>query len=87
MHARMKKIQSNNDGNRVATTYLPLKLYRDFSQRTRVANTTIRGPIWPNFELIIDIIAVLATCKKEEDPIRNEGARVVTTLCIDFSDA
>ena len=26
-------------------------------------------------------------CKNEEDPIKNEGARVVTTLFIDFSDA
>ena len=30
---------------------------------------------------------VLVTCKNKEDPIKNEGARVVTTLSIDFSDA
>ena len=30
---------------------------------------------------------VLVTCKNEEDPIRNEGARVFTTLYINFSDA
>ena len=30
---------------------------------------------------------VLVTCKNEEDPIKNEGARVVTILSIDFSDA
>ena len=29
----------------------------------------------------------LVACKNEEDPIKNEGARVVTTLLIDFSDA
>ena len=29
----------------------------------------------------------LDACKNKEDPIRNEGARVVTTLFIDFSDA
>ena len=29
----------------------------------------------------------LIICKNEEDPIKNEGARVVTTLFIDFSDA
>ena len=28
----------------------------------------------------------LASCKNEEDLIKNEGARVVTTLFIDFSD-
>ena len=30
---------------------------------------------------------VLVTGKNEDDPIKNEGARVVTTLSIDFSDA
>ena len=29
----------------------------------------------------------LLTCKNEEHPIKNEGARVFTTLYIDFSDA
>ena len=32
-------------------------------------------------------MVVLVTCKNEEDPIKSEGARVVTTLYIDFSDA
>ena len=32
-------------------------------------------------------MGVLVVCKNEEDPIKNEGARVVTTLFIDFSDA
>ena len=30
---------------------------------------------------------VLVTCKYEEDPIKNEGARVFTILYIKFSDA
>ena len=30
---------------------------------------------------------VLVTCKDEADPITNKGARVVTTLFTDFSDA
>ena len=29
----------------------------------------------------------LVACKNEEDPIKNEGVRVVTTLFINFSDA
>ena len=29
---------------------------------------------------------VLLTCKYEEDPIKNEDARVVTTLYINISD-
>ena len=32
-------------------------------------------------------MVVLLTCKNEEDPIKNESARVVTTLYFKFSDA
>ena len=32
-------------------------------------------------------MVVLHTCKNEEDPIKNEGARVLTTLYSDFSGA
>ena len=32
-------------------------------------------------------MGVFVACKNEEDSIKNEGARVVTTLFIDFSDA
>ena len=31
-------------------------------------------------------MAVLVTCKNEEDPIKNEGARVATRLYVDFID-
>ena len=31
-------------------------------------------------------MVALVTCKNKEDPIKNEGASVVTTLSIDFSD-
>ena len=37
-------------------------------------------------KLIQDFIVVLVTCKNKEDPIKIEGARVFTTLYIDFSD-
>ena len=30
-------------------------------------------------QLIQAVMVVLVTCKNEEDPIKNEGARVVTT--------
>ena len=29
-------------------------------------------------------MVAIVTCKNEEDPIKNEGARVVTTLFINF---
>ena len=32
-------------------------------------------------------MGLLVACKNEEDPIKNEGAKVVTTLFINFSDA
>ena len=32
-------------------------------------------------------MGLLVACKNEEDPIKNEGARMLTTLFINFSDA
>ena len=32
-------------------------------------------------------MGLLVACKNEEDPIKNEGARVVTTFFINFLDA
>ena len=69
-----------NEGARVFTRFLPLKVYGDFSRRSRAANSAVLGPIWPNFELVRDVIDVLVTSKYEEDTIKNEGARVVTTF-------
>ena len=40
-----------------------------FSRRSRAANSAVSGLIWPNFELIRDLI-VHVTCKNEEDPIK-----------------
>ena len=37
--------------------------------------------------LMVQYQAFLVIYKNEEDPIKNEGAIVFTTLCIDFSDA
>ena len=50
------------------------------------ANSAVLGPILLNIELIRDIINVLVTCQYEEDPIKTRGARVFTTLYINFSD-
>ena len=69
-----------NEGARVFTTFLPLKVYWYVSRRSRAANSAVLGPIWPIFELVRDVMDVFVTCKYEEDPIKNEGARVVITL-------
>ena len=55
-----------------------------FSRRSRAANAVVHRPIWSNFELVQDLMVVLLTCKNEEDPIKNRGARVFTTLYINF---
>ena len=79
--------QIKNEGARVFTRLLPLNVYGNFSRCSRAANSAVLGPIWPNFELVRDVIDGLVTCQYEEDPIKNRGARVFTTLYIKFSDA
>ena len=76
-----------NEDARVFTRFLPFKVYGDFSRRSREANSAVLGPIWPNFELVRDVMHVLITWQYEEDPIKHRGARVFTTLYINFSDA
>ena len=44
--------------------------------------TVVSGRIWLKFELIQAYMHVLVSCKNEEDPIKNEGARVFTTFLI-----
>ena len=62
-----------NEGARVLT-----RLYVLFFRHSRAANSDVSGGILPKFELIQAVIVVLVTCKNEEDPIKNEGARVLT---------
>ena len=57
-----------------------------FFKCSRAANSAVRGRILRNFELVRDIMVVLHTCKNEEDPIKNEDARVLTRLYVVFSD-
>ena len=46
----------------------------------QVAHETLDKPIR-------DVMGFVVACKNEDDPIKNEGARVVATLFIDFPDA
>ena len=63
-----------NEGARVLTIFSPIiSLWG-----SRAVNSAVLGPIWPNLELVRDIMTVLVTCKNE---------KVLTTLNIDFSDA
>ena len=78
--------QIKKEGARVFTRFLPLYVYGDFSRRSRATKSAVLGLIWPNFELVRDVMDVLITCQYEEDPIKNRGARVFT-LYKKISDA
>ena len=70
--SKMKELECSQDFSHY--------VYGDFSRRSRAANSAVLGPILPNFKLVRDVMYVLVTCKYEEDPIKNEGARVFTTF-------
>ena len=42
--------------------------------------STLQSVMEPKFKLIQAVMVVLVTCKTEEDPFKNEDARVVTTF-------
>ena len=77
---KLKALESSQDFSH----YKPMKI---FFKRTRAGNSKVPGWILPNFEPIRNIMGVLVACKNEEDPIKNEGSRVVTTIFIDSSHA
>ena len=62
---------------------------KDFLNWSRATNCPVHGWIQPNFNLTQDynIIVVLVTCKNEENLIKIEGARVLTSLLFVFPDA
>ena len=73
--SKMKELECSQDFSH----YKSMGIF-PFSRRSRAANSAVLGPIWPNFELVRDVMDVLVTCKYEEDSIKNEGARVDTTF-------
>ena len=62
-----------NEGARVLT-----RLYDVCSDAQGQLTPKSQGGILPKLELTQAFIVVLVTCKNEEDPIKNEGARVLT---------
>ena len=46
------------------------------------ANSVVSDGIWPKFEFVHTFMYVLVTYKDEENQMKNEGTRVVTTLYI-----
>ena len=49
----------------------------DFFERPRAANSAVHGRNRLKFELVRESMVVFLTCKDEEDPIKNESARVL----------
>ena len=78
---------NNRSPESKSSKYFEYSRIKDFFNLSRAAHSAVHGWIQPNFKLIWDYIVVLLTCKNHEDPIRNEGARVLTSLLLDFSDA
>ena len=78
--ARMRMIKSKMKELECSQNFSHYKSMGIFPRCQRAANSTVLGPIWPNFELVRDLMDVLVTCKYEEDPIKNEGARVFITF-------
>ena len=68
-----KENQMKNEGARVVTTFYSYILY------IQGQLTIAGGWVWGKIKLIQTFMEVLVTCKKEEDPFKNECARVVTT--------
>ena len=85
--ARMKMIESKMKELECSQDFSHYKSMGFFSRRSRASKSAVLGPIWPNFELVLDVMNVLVTYQYEEDPIKKRGASVFTTLYINFSDA
>ena len=60
-------------------------LWEFFFRRSRVAYSAVLGRIWLKFELVRDINIILVNCNNEEDPIKNEGARVLTNFFLHYN--
>ena len=85
--ARMRLIKSKIKELECSQDLSNYKSMVIFSRRSRASNSAVLGPIWQNFELVLDVIDFLVTYQYEEDLIKNRGARVFTTLYINNSDA
>ena len=77
LHARTKKIRSKIKAQ-MCYLYINKTVHR-FFRRSKAANFAVSGGIPTKFELIQALMVVFVICN-EEDPIKIEGARVLTTF-------
>ena len=80
----MKKIHSKLKALEWSQHFSHYKSIGIFPNAQGQVTHQVPGQIQLNFEPIQDIMGLLVACKNEEDPIKNEGARAVTTLLINF---
>ena len=52
------------------TTLSPVYVYGKVFRRSRVGNSEVNIPIWPEIKLIQDFMLALVTCMHDEDPIK-----------------
>ena len=69
--ARMRLIKSKMKELECSQDFSNYKSMGFFSRRSRASYSAVLGPIWPNFELVLDVMNVLATYQYEEGPIQN----------------
>ena len=77
--SKMKELECSQDFSH----YKSMGIFTD-TQGTLTLQSLVRSGRISNSSNVMD---VLVTCMYEEDPIKNEGARVDTTLYSNFSDA
>ena len=75
--ARMKKLHPKMKALEWSQHFSHYKSMGIFPE-SMAANSSVPGQIFLNFEPMRDFIVVLITCKYKEEPIKNEGAGVVT---------
>ena len=80
--ARMRMIDSKMKELECSQDFPHYKSMGFFFRRSGAAYSTVLSPIKPNFELVRDVMDVLVTCKYEEDLIKKQSARVVTTFSL-----
>ena len=74
--SKMKELECSQDFSH----YKSMGIFSDAQGQLTPQSLVRPWVIWPNFELVRDVMDVLVTCKYVEDPIKDEGARVDTTF-------
>ena len=67
-----------NERASMETPFSHCKSLGNIFRRSRAANSVVSGPIGPKFELELDFMHVLITCKYKKDQIKSDQEKVVT---------